>query len=42
MHYGDDALLDWVFGEGRFQCTEWHTLEALDQAQAAHGYGKHY
>lgn len=33
MVHGDGSLLDWMFEEAHFLCTDWRTLQAADQAQ---------
>ncbi len=33
MVRGDGSLLDWMFEDAHFICTDWRTLQAADQAQ---------
>nr|WP_316642572.1 hypothetical protein [uncultured Roseateles sp.] len=33
MVRGDGGLLDWMFEDAYFLCTDWRTLQAADQAQ---------
>lgn len=33
MVHGDGSLLDWIFADDHFICTDWRTLQAADQAQ---------